>query len=120
MLTYERKQTTMSFHAYENALEIISELAPLLDRIGKTNRKLADQGYRAATSIALNVSEANERVGKDRNHLFRVALGSAAETATMIEIAKRWRFVGDRETRKVLNLLDRERAMLYRLANPRR
>ena len=37
--------------------------------------------------MPLNVAEANGRVGRDRAHLFRVALGSLRELGAALEVA---------------------------------
>ena len=70
-----------------------------------------------ATSITLNVSEGGRRVGKDRRHLFRCALGSADEVAACIDLARTFGYVADAEVTAARELVDRVRAMTFRLAS---
>ena len=107
----------MTFDAYDRSLSLIRSLVPLLERLVALDAKLADQLRRAAQSIALNVAEANQRVGKDRRNRFRIALGSAAEVASCLDVAVAFRYVGERDHAEAYALVDRVRAMTYRLAN---
>ena len=70
-------------------------------------------------SVALNISEANRREGKDRIARFRIAAGSAAETRTALMIARAWRYVDVARAERIDELLDRVLAMLWRLTHPR-
>jgi four helix bundle protein len=79
--------------------------------------KLADQLRRAAQSVCLNIAESNRRANDDRRYRFRIALGSAAEVASCIDVAVAFRYVGEREHAEAYALVDRLRAMTYRLAN---
>ena len=77
----------MPFDAHDRTRELLGTLAPLLARIATHDPDLAKQLRRAGASILQNISEANRRTGKDRRYLFRVALGSAAESAACLEVA---------------------------------
>ena len=105
----------MTFHALDASLALITQLRAPHARIAAQDPDLARQLRRAAHSIALNVSEARERAGKDRAHLFRVAFGSAAETRTALEIAIAWSWVPAEDAADALATLDRLCAMLWRL-----
>jgi four helix bundle protein len=104
------------FVLLELSLSLIRLLKRLIAKIASRDRDLARQIQRAAASVPLNVSEARRRAGGDRRHLFRVALGSAAETATALEIAVGWGYLEDAEVAKALALLDRIQAMSWRAA----
>ena len=70
----------MAFQVEELAIELIEALQPLVARIKARDRALADQLMRAASSVALNIGEANySDPGNRRSRLFTAA-GSAAET----------------------------------------
>jgi four helix bundle protein len=69
----------MPFETLVVAQQLIPAVKPLIDRIRVRDTDLARQMQRAAASIALNAAEGRRRFGGDRRHLFRVALGSAAE-----------------------------------------
>ena len=55
--------------------------------IRRNDASLAKQGRDAINSILLNVSEAGGRVGGDRLHLFRIALGSLREIGAVLDAA---------------------------------
>ena len=61
------------FKAYERSIELIRELKPLVQRLGKQDPDLAKQLRKAASSVALNLAEGNRRGGKDKPYHFRVA-----------------------------------------------
>ena len=105
------------FDAHEVAKGIVRVIGQLLARVQEQDADLARQLKRATQSVLLNVGEANQRLGKDRVHLFSVASGSARETLDAIEIAEAWGYVRSEETREARALLDRELAMLWRLTH---
>ena len=113
-------QTTASpvpFHALAVSLSLIEALRQPVERILMHDGDLAKQLRRAASSIALNLSEGNRRVGKDRLHLFRVAAGSAAEVRTSLLVAQAWGYFDPTLAEEALGLVDRVLAMTYRLTN---
>ena len=107
----------MSFDCLEVALQIIPSLAGPVRTIAQHDRDLAGQLKRAATSIASNVDEGRKRLGGDRAYLWSVAAGSAAEVATQLRIALGWGYVDADAIAAPLALLDRVRAMLWRLTH---
>jgi four helix bundle protein len=106
----------MAFDAYDRSLDLLRALVPLLKRLDGIDPKLADQLRRAATSASLNISEGNRRSGKDRRNRFRCALGSTAESASCLEVAVALGYFDDVAIAPTLELIDRIRAMTYRLA----
>jgi len=110
----------MAFDALVVALQINRTVAPLARVIAQHDADLARQIRRAATSISGNLGEGRRRVGKDRLHLFRVADGSAAELELHLETAEAWGFVDVAALGEVLDLLDRELAMTWRLTHKRK
>jgi len=106
----------VTFDAYDRSLSLLRSLVPLLDRLSGSDPKLADQLRRAAQSVVLNIAEANRRGGRDRRNRFRIALGSAAEVASCIDVAVALAYVGELDHAESLALVDRVRAMTYRLA----
>jgi len=68
-------------HVYELAAQIARWAA-------KTNirRTLKDQLVRAADSVALNIAEGAARDGDVRKNHYRIALGSAAEVAAVLDL----------------------------------
>src|SRR5262249_21307643 len=112
----ERARMKMSFVTRDVALAVIREIREPLVRIERRDRALADQARRAATSILLDIEEGNQRKGRDRQHLFRVAKGSAAELRAALAIGVTWGYFG--EPRETLALLDRLERLLYGLVRP--
>jgi four helix bundle protein len=107
----------VAFDVYNCSLSLIRTLVPLLQRLVACDAKLADQLRRAAQSVALNIAEANRRTGKDRRNRFRIALGSAAEVASCVDVAVALGYTGEAEHADAYALVDRVRAMTYRLAS---
>lgn len=107
-----------TFHVYEVARELARAVRPLIERIERRDRALADQARRAAQSVMLNVREGNRRVGRDRLHSFRIAAGSADELVGALDVAEVMGYLTAEQIAAALALADRVLAMLYRLANP--
>jgi len=105
------------FHVYGAALGVVAALRPVLDGLMKSDRALADQLRRAASSVVLNIAEGNRRTGKDRLHFFRIAAGSAAEVRAVLDVARAWGMVGAAPAAEAD--LDRVLAMLWKLTHRR-
>ena len=105
------------FDALDVGLEVVSSLRDVVARLKDVDRDLASQLRRAASSVALNVSEGSRRVGRDRKHLFRIAAGSADEARSALRLAEAWGHLDAASVQRPLELLDRELAMLYRLSH---
>ena len=77
----------MRFLAYDLSIELIHSLRPTLALIKRHDAALTKQLRDALASIALNTAEANGRVGGDRLHHFRIALGSLRESGAVLDVA---------------------------------
>ncbi len=106
----------MPFELLTLSLSLIPLLNKPCAKIAARDPDLAKQVRRAGSSVPLNVSEARRRVGRDRSHLFGVALGSAAEVSTALEVAVGWGILESSEIAEPLAVLDRIRAMAWRAA----
>jgi four helix bundle protein len=73
----------MSLKVAEVAYEVIAELRPLLPRIKRADRSLADQLLRAANSMVLNIGEAQYSDAGNRRSRFYTAAGSANEVSSL-------------------------------------
>ena len=104
------------FDALEVALQLVQALREPLEELQRRERDLAGQARRAATSVALNVAEGGRRTGRDRNHQFKIAAGSASEVGAALRIAEAWGYLDGASLGPINDLLDRLGAMLYRLA----
>ena len=97
------------------ALEMVEALQPLVSRIKRQDRSLADQLVRAASSVVLNVAEADySDPGNKRSRLFTAA-GSANEVRAAVRLAVVWRYCTSADMVAVQQLLDRVIAMLWKL-----
>ncbi|MCO5169682.1 MAG: four helix bundle protein [Planctomycetes bacterium] len=110
----------MPFHAETVALQLVTALRGPLERVRAQDANLADQGRRAAQSIALNTAEGNGRQGRDRARHFTYAYGSGRELRAVLAIAEADGQVSAVELAEARELLDRVLAMLWRLVHPRR
>jgi len=105
------------FDTLEMSLTVLERLALLEPKLRQRRKSLADEIGRAAESIALNVSEARQRAGLDRADLFRRAAGSASEFPTALRIAQARGYITSADFAAVDAVLDRVRAMLWRLTH---
>lgn len=77
------------------ALELVRDVVPLLREIERSDPDLARQGRRAVMSVPLNISEGSDQVGKRRTHHYRIALGSARETLSVMRAAQAAQYTGN-------------------------
>ena len=105
----------MALQVAELSLELIESLRPLVPRIKAKDKSLADQIMRSASSIALNLGEAELSDPGNRRARFFTAAGSAGETYSAVRVAMAWRHLGAREAEPALALLTRIIAILWKL-----
>jgi len=111
------KEPSMSFDAFEVALQLVRALRGPIEVVARRDPALADQLRRAGASVPLNVAEGRRRAGKDRLHHYRVAAGSADEVAGALRIADAWGYLDAEAVAGTLRLCDRLLAMLWRLTH---
>jgi four helix bundle protein len=105
----------MSFQVGDLSIELVEALAPLMPRLKQRDKALADQLSRAASSICLNLGEAEfSDPGNRRARLFTAA-GSAGETRNALRLAVAWRIFSEREAERAMGLLKRIVAILWRM-----
>ena len=97
------------------SIELIETLRPLMPRIKQRDKSLADQIIRAASSIALNIGEAELSDPGNRRARFFTAAGSAGETLTAVKVAIAWRYFRADEGEAAIAILRRIIAILWRL-----
>jgi len=105
--------------AHELALQAITLVRPIIEKVARHDADLARQMRKAATSAPSNLAEGNRRKGGDRYHLFSVALGSADELKTQLRITRAWGYVPDAQLDPAIEIVDRVCAMTHRLLYPR-
>lgn len=67
--------------AYEVAVELLTDLRPLVVEIQKHDSNLADQLRRAATSVVANLAEGQRRVRGNKHRAYEIAHGEARVAA---------------------------------------
>jgi four helix bundle protein len=99
------------------ARHVVVLVRPIAEAIARRDADLARQLRRATTSLPFNTGEGRMRQGKDREHLYRVAHGSAAEVVEALHVAVAWGYVDAADVAEVLAELDRVAAMLWQLTH---
>ena len=107
----------MAFDVLEVAIKLAESLRQPLARLRQHDRDLEDHARRSTNGIGLQLSEARRRAGRDRLHLWRVAAGSAAELETALRLAEAWGYLEAGALAEPRALLDREKAMLWKLSH---
>ena len=112
-----RRTGLAGLDAYRVALELYRELLAATARLARGH--LVDQLQRAAESVALNIAEAYPATGADRARRFRIASDEATECSAALDLLELRGLLGGETLARLRNLLDRERAMLWRLGHQR-
>ena len=105
----------MALQVAEFSFQVIELLRPLMGRIRQKDRSLADQLVRAASSVALNIAEADHSDPGNQRARFFTAAGSANESLAALRVAVAWGYVPASETEAASELLRRIVAMLWKL-----
>jgi four helix bundle protein len=109
------KERCPMFDALEMSLKVLERLVPIEVRIRRKSASLARQLANASESVALNLGEGRLRRDGDKRRHFEMAAGSASEVTVALRIAVAKGYITEREAAEVDAVLDRVRAMLYRL-----
>jgi four helix bundle protein len=99
----------------ELSIQAIETIRPLVSRIRSRDRSLADQLVRAATSVALNVGEADLSDPGNQRARFFSAAGSANEALVALRAAVAWGYFERAAAQPSEELLRRIVAMLWKL-----
>ena len=78
----------------DTIITFISEVAPLVEAIGRHDPALAKQLRDALNSTALNAAEGSGQRGARRTNHYAIACGSARESFTALRAAMAWRYIG--------------------------
>ena len=105
----------MAFQVEAVAFQLIGALRPLLARVKRFDRSLADQMTRAASSVALNIAESNYSDPGNRKARLFTAAGSANETRAALRLAVGLGYCEESAAEPAAGLADRVIAMLWRL-----
>ncbi len=104
----------MMLRIYDTMMEVLRGLRPVVAEIEGHDKDLARQLRRAASSVALNLSEGSGSSGGTRRERYRNALGSARETGGCLDVAVALGYVEGVDA-ALLDGLDRVRATLVKI-----
>ena len=107
----------MALIVQEVALELIVELRPLIPNISRHDKNLATQLRRCASSVVLNIAEAEYSDPGTKRARFHTAAGSAAETRAALQVATCWQYVTAEQASTSLARADRTIRMLWSLTH---
>ena len=94
--THEIKLPSERLEAYSIALEFHRRLVPLARQRGLAS--LRDQLMRAADSVVLNLAEGAGRMARDdKRRFYEIALGSAMESAAVLDLLRNRRILSPTE-----------------------
>ena len=74
--------------------ELIRQVRPLADAVGRQDPSLANQLRRALSSALLNTAEGSGQRGARRTNHYCIALGSARESVVALRAAESWGYIG--------------------------
>ena len=104
------------FQTLDLAMDAAAQTILLAKRVRGVGKSIADQAIRAAGSCPLNIAEGAARAGRDRQYHYRVALGSADEAKTALELLRRIGEVPEQPAHQALALWGSVARMLTKLA----
>lgn len=108
---------------YRVALDFFDVADAIVDHLRHRGRRanLADQLGRAALSIVNNISEGAGKFSKpDKSRFYSIAIGSATESAAMLDVCLRRGLVASETHDRGKQLLERIVAMLIKLCRAMR
>jgi four helix bundle protein len=99
------------------SIQVVEALRPLVIRIKRCDRSLADQLTRAASSITLNIAEGSYSDPGNRKARFFTAAGSANETRAALRLAVAWGYCTPQQADGARVLVERVIALLWKLTH---
>ena len=104
---------------HETAVQLIRQIMPLLLAIERCDRALAQQGKNSANSTPLNIAEGSDQSGKRRGYHYRIALGSARETWSVLRCGAAASYI-EEPSKEIENKFNEVIGTLHRCIYPRR
>ena len=78
---------------YEDVLQVVGELRPLVEAIGRHDADLKKQLRRSASSVVLNVAQGMASLGGRKRVSYEVALGELCESRACLQLAAAWGYI---------------------------
>ena len=103
------------FIALDVSLQLIQTLRPLVPIVERSDRDLADQIRRAASSVTLNLAEGQRSAKGNRQKHYAIAHGSANEVKAGLQLATVWGWITEADA--AFAMLDRLLALLWKLTH---
>lgn len=101
---------------YRMSLYVAKAVPTLTDRWPKGHGYLVDQLKRAASSVVLNIAEGNMKISqRERQMYFRISRASAAEVASIYDVAKALNLISTEKYADMQDRLLQIVKMLYKL-----
>ena len=100
---------------YDDVLQLVRVLNPLLAQLSAHSPDLADQGKRALNRVPLRIAEGSYARGKNRAAHYHGGAGSLNETLAVFDTAEAARFIAPLDP-EVRNALRRCRNTLFKNA----
>jgi len=106
--------------AHRTALEAAGAAIKLVMKVPAPLKSMSDQVIRSASSVAANLAEGHGRTGRDRQHFWRIAYGSAKEVDSHLRLLAGVGAIDSSGAQNAIEGFDRVRAMTWRLMHPKR
>ncbi len=110
----------MALIVYDLALQMLEHIKPIIDKVRRHDRNLADHMQRSAQQSFLNIAEARSAYGRNEIAKFTNALCEAREARGAVQVAVAWGYVTEGECRLADADLDRMGGMLWGLTHRRK
>ncbi|MBI2393478.1 MAG: four helix bundle protein [Deltaproteobacteria bacterium] len=78
---------------YDVAIEVVRELGPIIEQIGRRNRNLAGQLDRASSAVPLAIAEGTYARGGNRHAAYDRAIAEMRESLACCDVAVAKRYV---------------------------
>ena len=102
---------------YQLALDFLALADDIIEHLPRGRGHLADQFFRAATSIVLNIAEGAGKFSPgDKRRFYLTAAGSTTECAAIVDVCLRLKLLTPEVHQTAKGMLDRIMAMLVKLA----
>ena len=75
---------------FDDAVWLITELRPLVERLKRVDTSLSEQLRTALSSVGANIAEGSKAQDKKRNSHYFIAMASAEEGLAWLHMAKAW------------------------------